>query len=315
MRNFKNFPPCFPCHEYSPKGYYHDNNHVSLEEELLNYLTKGYTPCRVRRIRKMVFNGVDIHSENFLTTAINHHHDKKIIKYLIDVGCDVNAYDYRGDNALTLAIRECRHDVVDLLLNEREMDINGTNQNEYSPLMVAAMNGSESMVLKLLRKGASINHQYCNGNTALHMAVKSNHYSAVKQLLLHKANVNIINIFNETPICFAANYNIIKILLDFKANPNHADKKSNTLLHRLVRYGSVRSIKLLIDFQANPLIENYQKLNVVEYARTQNKQHIVDLLVKYSAYVKKQYTEMVTDILVKNRQEVMLRNDILSFLF
>jgi ankyrin repeat protein len=312
MRNF-NIIPYFYCNEYSPKGYSH--NHITLEEEMVNYLTRGYTPCKVRRIRKMVFNGVDLKSENFLTTAIDYGHEKKIIKYLIDVGCDVNAHDYRGDNALTLAIRACRLDIVDLLLNDREMNINGTNHNGYSPLMVAAMNGSEKMIDKLIRYGANINQKFCNGNTALHMAVKSNHYLIVKKLLENNACVKIINDFNETPICFASNYNVIKILLLYKANPNHTDKKQNTLLHRLVKYGSVSCIKLLIDYQANPLIENYQKLNVVEYARTQEKQHIVDILVKYSLFVKAQYHSMITSILEKNRQEKLLCKDIMKFLF
>lgn len=307
MRNF----PFFSCNEINIKG----NNNLTLEEEMYNYISTSNKSCKIRRIRKMVYNGVDLNSNNFLTLALEQNISKKIINYLIDCGCDINSFDHRGDNILTLAIRMKRYDIIDILLKNKNININAVNYNNYSPLMIASMAGSEKMIIKLLHNGADINHQHCNGNTALHVAVKTNHYNIVKKLLEYNANVNIINIHNETPICFASNYNIIKLLLLYRANPNHTDKKSNTLLHRLVKYGSLNCIKLLIDYQANPLIENYNKLNVIEYARIQNKHHIVDILTKYSLHVKKQYNFMIIDILSKNNQDIYLHENIMNFLF
>jgi ankyrin repeat protein len=169
-------------------------------------------------------------------------------------------------------------------------------------------------IVDLLLHNSLINKQYYDGNTALHIAVKTNHYDIVKKLINYNANVNIKNNFNETPICFASNYDIIKILLINKANPNYQDKLNNTLLHRIVKFGSIKCIKLLIHYQANPLIENYNKLNVIEYAKKQNNQKLVDLLVIYFIFIKKQYKSIIHTILFDNHQEKHLDNLILSFL-
>lgn len=291
-----------------------EDKHYDIEEDMVNYLSDNNN-CTVKRIRKFVFNGVDITSKNFLTLAINLNHSKKIIQYLIDCGCDINDFNYNGDNALSLAIRMDRIDIVNILLKDRNIKINGVTNERYSPLMIAAMHGMETIADILLNGDAIIDKKYYNGNTALHLAVKTNHYNIVKKLINRGANINSLNNYNETPICFASNYNIIKILLNNKANPNHQDKKKNTLLHRLVQYGSISCIKLLIDFQANPLIENYHGFNVVQYARMQNKQHIVDILTKYSKFVKTQYRSMVRNILLDRQQEKNLDNLVLSFLF
>lgn len=290
-------------------------NGLTPEEQMINSMNNGYV--KIRRIKRLAFQS-DMNSI-ILTTAIQTNQSKKIIEFLIDCGCDTRSYDHYGDNAFTLAIRENRLDIFMLLLkqnNYRDTSIiDAPAYNGVSPLMIACSLGNETMVRELIGNNAKFNKQYDNGNTALHYAVKANRFTIVKLLLEHGANVNTINNFNETPLCYGNNYDIIKVLLRYNSNPNHTDNMGNTLLHRLVKYNSISCIKLLVDYHSNPLISNKHHMNVIEYARAQSKQAIVDILTKYSKFIKKKYTELIETILTQKKQEQYLDKIILSYLF
>lgn len=104
----------------------------------------------------------------------------KIVEMLLDK-IDINIIDKEGNTPLMLACKGKFNDVVDLLLkysNENEIDIvNEINNNKQSPLMFACQNNLYDVVVKIIDLCSNINHQDCNGLTALMYSLKNSDYS------------------------------------------------------------------------------------------------------------------------------------------
>jgi len=79
--------------------------------------------------------------------------------------------------------------VMDLI--ERGMDVNTTDANGSTMLMLAARSGNLALVNSLLKLRASVNHANRFGETALSLAAYSGQLEIVKQLINASAAVNI----------------------------------------------------------------------------------------------------------------------------
>ena len=91
----------------------------------------------------------------------------------IVLGVDVNTKDASsGRTGLFLAIQKKHEKVVDILLAQPAIDINGRDNDGWFPLSVAAGNGSTSVVAKLGRMPAlrGVNDQGYRGWTPLSWA-------------------------------------------------------------------------------------------------------------------------------------------------
>ena len=77
------------------------------------------------------------------------------------------------------------------------------NMSDWTPLMYAAMNGHNAVVLELLTGGAEIDAQADNGFTALICAARGGHKEVVQILLDKKANPNIASDRGETALDWA----------------------------------------------------------------------------------------------------------------
>ena len=62
-----------------------------------------------------------------------------------------------------------------------------------TPLQVATRVGFEEAVHLLLECGANINDQDCEGDTAVHDAVRMGKHTIVKDLIIHGADLEIKN--------------------------------------------------------------------------------------------------------------------------
>ena len=91
----------------------------------------------------------------------------------IVLGVDVNTKDASsGRTGLFLAIKKKHEKVVDILLAQPAIDINGRDNDGWFPLSVAAGNGSTSVVAKLGRMPAlrGVNDHGGSGETPLSKA-------------------------------------------------------------------------------------------------------------------------------------------------
>jgi len=107
-------------------------------------------------------------------------------------------------------------------------DVNATNTEGHTPLMLAAYNGHTKIVEKLLKNGASVSITDNKNLTPLHFAASGPFPETVKLLIEHDADVNAIdNIENFTPLMYAAsegNAEVVRILLEHGADTSMKDE-------------------------------------------------------------------------------------------
>jgi hypothetical protein len=111
------------------------------------------------------------------------------------------------------------HEALAELLIAHKADIEAKGRRGPTPLIVAAARGRHELVEFLLRNGADIDgHSAHTRETALHRAVRENHRAVVELLIAHKANVNLRDRYDVTPLAAAAGKaELSKILADHGA--------------------------------------------------------------------------------------------------
>lgn len=128
----------------------------------------------------------------------------KIIKNLLDAGCNTNLVNDYGSTALTYAIRQRRNDTVKLLI-KAGCDVNWINSDKNSVLMLSCNEfltyETSNIISMLLSAGANITYKNKLDNTALITLLSQlcNRYSVSdKELikLLHQFQINDTDIKN-----------------------------------------------------------------------------------------------------------------------
>jgi hypothetical protein len=106
-----------------------------------------------------------------------------------------------------------------------EFDMNniefGPGYYDMNPLTISAKWGYTDITKILLSFGANINWVSAKtGSSALHLACSNNHYEIVKILINHKADVNIQNVDGMTPLHLARTVDVARMLLNAGADIN-----------------------------------------------------------------------------------------------
>lgn len=141
--------------------------------------------------------------------------DVSTVKSLIKQGISPNLVDENGNPMLVLAIKDHSYQVIDLLLSIKGMDVDLSNKQGETPLMLASINGELPMVKTLILKNkAQIDHI---GWTPLHYACAKGHLDVASFLIANGANVNALSLGGTTPLMMAVqsgNELLVKLLLD-----------------------------------------------------------------------------------------------------
>ena len=105
------------------------------------------------------------------------------------------------------------------------------------------------VITYLVKTGIDVNNQDQDGVSALHWACERGHYSIVKLLLDHGANVNSVTKKGETPLHYTSpNTQMIKLLLDSGVRVNATDIDGMTALHWAAERGQFDLVKTLLQF-------------------------------------------------------------------
>lgn len=239
----------------------------------------------------------------------------EIVNLLIDKGALLDIKSNYGNTALHYAIQNKYEDVSKLLI-DKGADVNIVNNQNVYPIHRAIDISSISIVKHLVENGADLdvkNHNglnvlsmvCCHSNieilrylfrqdqmdsqcnfkcTALHYAVSRGNNEIIKFLIDHKANLNILDYRDKTPIYIAVikgNIDIVEYLIKHgadlyfdKAKPNlllqaaciegyddimelliregmdiySLDNRGNTLLHIAASKGHINSLKCLLKY-------------------------------------------------------------------
>ena len=141
--------------------------------------------------------------------------------------------------------------------------INSLTRSGLSPLMLAAVQGNETIVNLLLESGAKVEQTNERGETALIWASAfQGREKIVESLLAQGAHPNCQSQLGMTPLHWAAlegNNGIASVLLKNRAKPDVGDILGFSPLYIACRQGHISLIKELLNYRANPFKQN--KLN------------------------------------------------------
>lgn len=145
--------------------------------------------------------------------------DVKEVKLLLSQGINPNTVDSNGNPMLVLAIRDRSNAVIEVLLSAKGMDVDLSDKNGETPLMMASINGDLPLVQTLvLKKRAQLDHISW---TPLHYACAKGHLDVAQFLLANGAIVDSLSLGGTTPLMMAVqsgNEYLVKLLLDKGSN-------------------------------------------------------------------------------------------------
>jgi ankyrin repeat protein len=137
------------------------------------------------------------------------------VRSLLAKGVTPNAVDSNGNPMLLLAIKDNSDKVIDVLLNNQNIDVDLSNKNGETPLMIASIQGNLPLVKRLVEKNhAAIDHIAW---TPLHYASARGQVSVAEFLLSEGAIVDSRSLNDTTPLMMAVqsgNEQMVKLLLD-----------------------------------------------------------------------------------------------------
>lgn len=129
--------------------------------------------------------------------------DAPSITRLLERGFDPNTRDPQGRPGLFVALQKESFDAAQALMRHPQLDVNALNNNDESPLMMAAMKGQHRWCVELMNRGAVVNK---TGWTPLHYAASGGEHQVVALLLDKGAAINAPSPNGSTPVMMAALY-------------------------------------------------------------------------------------------------------------
>lgn len=113
-----------------------------------------------------------------------------VVRLLMKAGCDVNALDNNGNNALLLAVKSGSHETVRFFLEQGIYDINSRNSDGVTSLMIAAKGGGYQL-LHILLAGKADSRLTDNKGCSLHMMAASSQNLSLLRTLIEEGNADI----------------------------------------------------------------------------------------------------------------------------
>lgn len=165
--------------------------------------------------KKIDINAFNNKHQTALHIAVSETRDSQILKQLLAHNADKELADREGNTPLHLAVQYGNLFYAEPLL-ESKSNVNAVNQEGLSPLHILIKNAlTDLQVANYLKYNPDMTLEDKNGDTPLHLAVRMKKSKIVKLLLEAKANPELVNNKNSTPLQVAQD-NELRALLQFK---------------------------------------------------------------------------------------------------
>ena len=198
-----------------------ENTYQLIKEAYLGNLAK---------LKKMVLennanpNECDYDSRTPLHLAVEEDH-MEVVKFLVEEAqADINAQDRFGNTPLDCCLRKSKEKInLTLIKYLKEMGGQIQSSDKSIHLCNAAYANIVELVDAIIAAGVGPDATDYDNRTALHVAAQNNSLEVVKVLVsTHKAQVNLLDRFYQTPLDSATNeshYEVIKFLEDHGGKP------------------------------------------------------------------------------------------------
>ena len=162
-----------------------------IPKEYLNKLDPVHGSALIRAIKKGSTAIVDelLKNENIDVNKADGNEVTPLIHAItlnaVEIVNALLAKGARGNTkALCWAISNAHSDFVETLLGSKSVGVGASDcDNKFTPLTEAAKSGNMAFISRLLGRGAEINSDDGNGNTALHVAVNETNVELVRGLM------------------------------------------------------------------------------------------------------------------------------------
>ncbi|MCY4328964.1 MAG: ankyrin repeat domain-containing protein [Endozoicomonadaceae bacterium] len=196
-----------------------------------NPLIEAAFRCDIETIKRLMDDKIDSDMQGIMSLmGLARTNKIQIIKFLIDLGVDINAQNDNNTTALICAVTAQNAEAVDLLLyNNANVNIQDGDGN--TALIYAATGETKEITQLLLAKQANTDIQNKEGNTALICAVRLQRTETVKLLLASGANIYIKNNDGDTAESCAGktkNSEVIQLLVEYDSSVRRQNQSSHT---------------------------------------------------------------------------------------
>ena len=203
------------------------------------------------------------------------------LRIALKFGYNVNSRTRKGETALHFAAKRNEGEMGQVLI-EVGADIEAEDYSlSERPVHAAAQAGSVNLMTILLKKGANLEAINVRNETPLAIAISQEHVEVVKILLDYNSPINTLDSLGLSPISRAAltgNEQIMGLLIQSNANINLGEP-----LHSASEGGHVEVVKLLLRNNADP--NRLDKLQRTPYilAKENNETEVMKILISNGA--------------------------------
>lgn len=256
--------------------------------------------------------------DRFVTAVLNG--NLELVKQIIDQEkLDVSSLDFCDESSLVhVAVKSKNVDVINHILKSfNKYDaINVRDVDGNTPLDIAIVNDDVSMVELLSQFYMFKKYESVVDVNPLHVAVKYNCKNAIQWLLNNVYDTDTRNdeyadSDDNSLLCLAVecgNIEMIQYLIDSDFNPDHKNKKGDTILHIAAREGRKDVVQLLLCSNDNLISDvNVQNnayitpLQIAAESKSTDTVAIVSLLLEYGADIHRSRNDGSTPFIVAVR--------------
>jgi len=282
-----------------------DEKQKKLNKELLSECWNSWN-SKLEKVKKLVEAGADIDCQDRYKETPLHRAssrgNKKIVKYLVSKGANLNLRDDDGNNSFDKAVIWLHVDLAEHLENNgATLDVNKVyTESKDTILHFASYLSHVGYVRHLVEdKKANINRRNKHGSTPLHIACRQGKLEIVKYLIQKGGKLDIKDNEGRTPLeslLYRLRYDNFKVIeyldslgivdVDQKHSDCNKGDIKETVLHKAIRLEKMDYVKHLVENRKADVNSVDKKLNTpLHVAADRGFFEIVKYLVEQGAEI------------------------------
>ena len=168
-------------------------------------------------------------------------------------------------------------------LADSKVNIECVDENKYTPLFWACMNGHSVVVDLLLEKKANTAVQNLNKQGPLHMAATKGYTEIVESLLANGADPNAVSVFGRVPLHNAiinGHTKLAKLMINKGVDIYAADDDGKTAIHMACEKAQIGVVKHMVQKGAEVELTDNAKNNSLFYASMSGSLELVQFVAE-----------------------------------